>query len=49
MLKVTYNTYSSILDKSFVDTKIVQNISDFKLFAYALFSGNWSIISVENL
>ncbi len=49
MLKITYQTYSPILNKSFIDTKIVQKMSDFTLFAYALFSGNWAILKTEQI
>ena len=44
-----YSTYAPELDQSFKDTKDIQAETQeeaetsFRLFAYSLFSGNWSI------
>jgi hypothetical protein len=45
MIEVTYSTYSSVLNRHFIDVKTVKTMADFRLFATALFHGNWSIIS----
>jgi hypothetical protein len=47
MLKVTFQVYEPCLDKTFVNVKEVKSMADFRLYAYSLWSGNWSIISVE--
>jgi hypothetical protein len=44
MIKVTYTTYSKILDKSFVNVKEVKSMSDFNLFAMSL---NLHITKIE--
>ena len=36
MITVTYTTYSKILNKTFTNTKQVNTISDFRLFAMSL-------------
>lgn len=46
MLTVTFKTYSPILKQSFVNVKQVKTMADFTLYARALYSGNWEIISV---
>ena len=47
MLKVTFSTYSAVLGKTFINVKTVQTMADFRLYAYSMFSGNWSILSIE--
>ena len=49
MIRVTFNTYSAVLDKSFVNVKDVKTMDDFRLYATALYSSNWSIISTEQI
>jgi hypothetical protein len=44
-----YTTYSQILGKSFQDSKEFESDSDFRLFMYALFHGNWNLDSVEDI
>lgn len=46
MIKVTYSTYSKILDKSFVNEKEVKSESDFSLFALSL-NLDYKILSIE--
>jgi hypothetical protein len=46
MIKVTYSTYSPLLNRHFTDVKMVNTMADFRLFATALFHANWSVISV---
>jgi len=36
MIKVTYSTYSKVLNKSFTNEKEVKSMSDFNLFAMSL-------------
>ena len=44
MIKVTYTTFSKILNKSFTNEKIVKSMSDFNLFAMSL---NLHITKIE--
>lgn len=44
MIEVTYTTYSKILDKRFVNTKLVKTMQDFNLFACSL---NLHLVSVQ--
>jgi len=46
-MKITYKTFCPTLKRTFVDTRTFRTMEDFRLFAYALFSGNWEIISVD--
>ena len=45
--KYTYSVYSPLLKKTFINYDYFRSEGDFKLFALALYSGNWSLISVE--
>ena len=45
MTTVTFRTYSPVLKKYFVNVKTVKTMADFTLYARALYSGNWEIIS----
>ena len=47
MKKYTYSVYSPLLKKTFINSDYFRSEGDFKLFALALYSGNWSLISVE--
>ena len=49
MLRISYTTYSKALDKEFEDSGDFQSIEDFRLFATALFHGNWSIVKIDNV
>jgi hypothetical protein len=46
MKTYTFNTYSPILNKTFTQVKTFASDSDFRLYAYALYSGNWELVSV---
>jgi hypothetical protein len=46
MLTITFKTFSPILKQTFVNVKTVKNMADFTLYARALYSGNWEIVSV---
>lgn len=48
MLRITYQTYSPIIGDNTV-TDDFKSIEDFRLFAYSLFSGNWSIVKIDNV
>ena len=48
MMTITFRTYSPILKKTFTDVKDVKSMADFTLYARALFSGNWEIVSIVN-
>ena len=48
MLRITYQTYSPIIGNNTV-TDDFKSIEDFRLFAYSLFSGNWSIVKIDNV
>ena len=47
MIEVTFSVHSAILNKSFVNIKQVKTMPDFNLYALALYSGNYSIISIK--
>ena len=47
MLKVTFQVFEPCLNNTFINVKEVKSMDDFRLYAYSLWSGNWSIISVE--
>ena len=49
MIEVTYETYSPILDKSFTQVESFRCYDDFRLRAIALYSANWTVISVVEL
>ncbi|MDB4461702.1 hypothetical protein N9043_01980 [bacterium] len=49
IIRVTYTSYSSILDKWFKNTKDVKSLSDFNMFANAIHSGSYEIQKVECL
>ena len=36
MITITYKTYSKLLNKSFINTKEVKSMDDFRLFALSL-------------
>ena len=46
MITVTYRVFEKDLNCTFENSKTVQTMEDFRLFAYSLYSGNWEIISV---
>ena len=46
MIKVTYKSFSKVLNKEFVNVKYVNSMDDFKLFASSL-NLQFSIISQE--
>ena len=48
MLRITYQTYSPIIGNTTI-TDDFKSIEDFRLFAYAVFSGKWSIIKIDNV
>jgi len=47
MITVTYRVFEKDLNRTFENTKVVQSMADFRLFAYSLYSGNWEIVSVS--
>ena len=47
MMTVTYRVYEKDLNRTFENTKVVQSLADFRLFAFSLYSGNWEIVSVN--
>jgi len=47
MLTVTYRVFEKDLNRTFVNVKVVRSMADFRLFAYALHSGNWEIVSID--
>lgn len=48
MLKITFSTYSKVLNKSFINEKEVRTMEDFTLFANAL-NLNYTIIKTERV
>lgn len=49
MIEVTFTTFCKVLKKSFTNTKTVKSMSDFNLYALALFHGQVNIVSVKNI
>ena len=47
MLTVTYRVFEKDLNRTFENVKTVRTMEDFRLFAYAMHSGNWEIVSVS--
>ena len=47
ILNITFDVYSPILKETFRNKRTFRSMEDFRLHAYALYSGNWSIVSVE--
>jgi hypothetical protein len=47
MKKYTFSVYSPILKKEFINSEYFTSEANFRLYALALYSGNWSLISVE--
>ena len=47
MKKYTFLVYSPILKKEFINFEYFASDANFRLYAFALYSGNWSLISVE--
>jgi len=47
MKKYTFSVYSPLLKKTFINYDYFSDDAHFRLFALALYSGNWSLISVE--
>lgn len=48
MIKVTYKSFSKVLNKEFINVKYVNSMDDFKLFASSL-NLHYSIISREEV
>jgi len=46
MKKYTFDVYSPILKKTFRNVREFASESDFRLHCFALYSGNWSLVSV---
>lgn len=49
MVKVTFDTYSPLLGKYFRHVKAFRSLADFRLYARAVYSGDWAVVSVENM
>jgi hypothetical protein len=47
MMTVTYRVFEKDLNRTFENTKVVQSMEDFRLFAYSMHSGNWEIVSID--
>lgn len=48
MIRITYQTFSPIIGNCTV-TDDFKSMEDFRIFACALFSGNWCVLKVENV
>ena len=46
MRKYTYLVYSPILKKTFTHERSFESDADFRLHCYALYSGNWKLLSI---
>ena len=49
MIRITFTTFSELLNKEFTDSKTVKSMADFNLFNLALFHGRANIVSTETL
>ena len=49
MIRVTYQTYSELLNKTFEDAKEVKSMEDFNLYNLALFHGRAVILETEEI
>jgi hypothetical protein len=47
MKKYTYNVYSPLLKRTFINHEYFEDDGSFKLFVTALYSGRWYLLSVE--
>lgn len=45
-ITITFRTFSPLLNKTFTNVKTVRSLADFNLYARALYSGNFEIVSV---
>ncbi len=48
-VRVTFDTFSPLLNKFFRHTLDFTSMTAFRLHATALYSGNWSVVSILNL
>ena len=46
MKNYTFQVFSPLLNKTFTNVASFASESDFRLYVYALYSGNWKLISV---
>ena len=46
MKKYIYLVYSPILEKTFTHERSFESEADLRLHCYALYSGNWKLISI---
>ena len=49
MLRITFTCFSPILNKTFTNVEIFEDMARFRTYAYALYSGNWEIVSTETI
>jgi hypothetical protein len=47
MKNYTFEVYSPLLGKSYIHQRRFESESDFRLYCYALWSGNWRLITVS--
>jgi len=47
MIRITYQTYSKLLDKHFEDVTDVKSMADWNLYNLALFHGKAKILKTE--
>jgi hypothetical protein len=47
MQKYTFTTYSPILKKTFTQVEWFSSMANFRLYAMALYSAGWELLSVE--
>lgn len=47
MKTYTFSTYEPALGRTFIQERQFASEADFRLYCYALYSGNWSLISVR--
>ena len=49
MKKITYKTFSKILNKTFTHQEVFRSLDEFRLYVFSLYSGNWQIVKIEDI
>ncbi len=49
MKTYVFETYEPALKKSFVQERNFKSESDFRLYCFALWSGNWKLLQVKDI
>jgi len=47
MKTYTFTVYSAVLKKTYTNTAEFKSDADFRLYATAMYSGNWNLVSIK--